>query len=197
MASYSEFRTNQLIGSLLIDSGWLALFKQSIPLSEFVQGSMETWQHSHQSSNGSATAACSLHLCLLLAGSGQIRCVIISSAADWCSRWNVGQPQIVRMPCAQFSLLADEARYASKSELAIPNEIRYFGISVLSAVLSGTGVPNTISVPISITNVWYRMTFSVSLNFSRRQRIFIKYLPDRADPSPCQQVLPQSVRNCS
>ena len=38
------------------------------------------------------------------------------------------------------------------TELGIPNEIRYFGISVLPAVLSGTEIPNAISVPIPIPN---------------------------------------------
>ena len=40
--------------------------------------------------------------------------------------------------------------HSQTSELGIPNEIRYFGISVLPAILPGTEMPNTISVPIPI-----------------------------------------------
>ena len=40
----------------------------------------------------------------------------------------------------------------SKAELGIPNEIRYFGILILPAVLSGAEIPNTISVLIPIPN---------------------------------------------
>ena len=38
------------------------------------------------------------------------------------------------------------------ADVGVPNEIRYLGISVLLAVLSGTEIPNTISVPIQIPN---------------------------------------------
>ena len=59
-------------------------------------------------------------------------------------------------------------------ELGIPNEIRYFGAT---GGAFGCRHTNTISVPITIPNGRYRMTFSVSLNFPRRQRISIIYIP--------------------
>ena len=40
----------------------------------------------------------------------------------------------------------------NSAELGIRNEFRYFGISVLPAVLSGTEISNTTSVPIPIPN---------------------------------------------
>ena len=67
-------------------------------------------------------------------------------------------------------------------ELWIPNKIRYFGISEIPAVLPGTEIPNTISVPIPIPNGWHRITFygdtewHRSVKFPLRQRIFIIYI---------------------
>ena len=83
------------------------------------------------------------------------------------------------------------------AELGIPNDIRHFGTT--GGTLS-TEIPNAISVAIPIPNGWYRMTFLVSLNFPRRQRIFITYMSDmgiRHHTNNAWQVLPLSVRNCS
>ena len=66
-------------------------------------------------------------------------------------------------------------------------------------VLSGADIPNKIMIPIPIPNGWYRMTFSISLNFPRRQRIFIIYMSDRIirhHTNNAWQVLSLSVRNC-
>ena len=52
---------------------------------------------------------------------------------------------------AELHALNEACKYL-EAELGIPNEIRYFGISVLPAVLSGTEIPNAISVPIPIPN---------------------------------------------
>ena len=64
-------------------------------------------------------------------------------------------------------------------ELGIPNEFRYFGAT------DGTFRYRNTEYNIGTdtdTDGWYWMTFSVSLNFPRRQRIFIRYMSDSGIP---------------